>query len=377
MRTLYLHVGMHKTGTTSIQLTLDTHREALQAAGYSWFPNEDPNHSRAVYGAFADRPHRYHANRRLGAHTPQAAEAFADASRARLAAFLDDAPGPNLVISGEDIAMLQEPAKRRLLEFLRPRVDRIIVIGMVRPPRGFIASAIQQRIRGGRTLEDLADGRGTLPDYRRRFETFLTAAEVAETRLHLYVPDALRHGCSVATFLALIDAPEALYGRLEVVRANAGTSHLGVALMLAANEAVPVFLEDRSANPRRALRLVDFLDGLAGPRFAAPDALVAGFLREAAGDIAWMEARLGIAFPASETTPDPADSLRASDPRSLSWDEIRTLVQALNGLLRDRAGTRRADDAAQRRALTPEQEARRAARRAARLNGRPRGGDAA
>jgi hypothetical protein len=66
MRELFLHVGMHKTGTTSIQQTLHANRARLQRAGLSYFEAEETNHSRTVFSAFAEAPHLYHANRRQG-----------------------------------------------------------------------------------------------------------------------------------------------------------------------------------------------------------------------------------------------------------------------------------------------------------------------
>ncbi|MBY0334491.1 MAG: hypothetical protein K2X49_27860 [Acetobacteraceae bacterium] len=368
MRTLFLHVGMHKTGTTSIQQTLHAHQAALREAGLSWFADAEPNHSRVVFSAFTGAPHLYHVNRRHGLHRPADAAQHAAESRARLTAFLHGAPGPGLILSGEDIGMLGEAPIRRMLAAFRPHVERIVVIGMVRPPRGFIASAIQQRIRGGALLDGIEDG-GVMPHYRARFEPFLTAPEVAETRLHLYTPATLDGGCSVATFLRLVGAPAELYPRLAVVRANGGASRLGVVLSLAANRAVPIFRADGSANPERAARLVRFLDGLEGARFAAPAALVAPRLARAAEDVAWMERQLGTPFSAAETAiagtgmPEPGLD-------SLSGDELDSLVRGLNGLFREleeaRAARRRDGPEAPSRTPTAEQEARRAARRAQR-----------
>jgi hypothetical protein len=373
MRTLFLHVGMHKTGTTSIQQTLHTHQDALREAGFCWFAGAEPNHSRAVFSAFTEAPHTYHVNRRHGLHRPEDAAAHAAAMRAALLAFLAGAPGPGLILSGEDIAMLGEAAIRRMLGAFRPLVDRIVVIGMVRPPRSFIASAIQQRIRGGAPLEEEEDG-GVAPRYRDRFEPFLTAPEVAETRLHPYTPATLHQGCSVATFLRLVGAPESLHPHLAVARANASASRLGVVLAMAANEEVPVFLPDGRANPARTPRLARFLDGLPGPRFTPPEALIAPRLARAAADIAWMEHRLGAPFPPAETQPAPPGTPE-EDPRSLGWAELRTLAGAVNGLLREVAELRAARRGApagpapqegRPATLTPEQEARRAARRAQR-----------
>lgn len=404
MRELLLHVGMHKTGTSSIQQTLLAERAVLQEAGFSYL-DAGANHSRIVYSAFCEAPHLYHVNRRHGLHGVAEAAGFAAGCRDRLARFLAEAPGPRLVISGEDIGVLGRAGVARMLAAFRPLVDRIVVIGFVRPPLSFIASAIQQRIRGGSTLAEVSDG--VVPQYRHRFEPFRGAPEVAELRLQPYERAALASGCSVATFLQLCGAPPELYDRLTVDRANAGASRLGVVLALAANEAVPVFLPDGTANPARTPRLARFLDQLEGPRFAAPPALLAPHLARIAEDVAWMEAVLGRPFPEAETRLDPAALAAPGDALdALDRPEIEALARALNALLRDgeAAGLRRpraaaapavprpakarADAAAPAADAPPdgppagplgggrlspaEREARRAARRAARQgDGRP------
>ncbi len=385
MRELFLHVGMHKTGTTSIQQTLDAHATLLQEHGLSWFAADSPNHSRAVFSAFTEAPHRYHMNRRQGLHRPEDAAAFGAASRDALARFLAEAPGPRLVISGESISLLSPEAKQRMLAAFRPALDRITVIGFVRPPRSFIASAIQQHINGGQTLEQIR-GAQVAPHYRVRFEPFLSAPEVAETRLQLYTPQALDHGCSVATFLRLIGAPGALYPLLSVVRANPGGSHLSRVLSLAANAAVPVFGPDGSPNPGRASRLTRFLNDLAGPRYRVPERLIAEGLAENAEDIAWMERHLGIVFAEDEKRADPAGA--PDSPRPFDAAELGTLVVAVNDMLLQLDEARAARSAMARRTqrlglgdepdtvqpgpTVPRDElnVRRAARRAARMQER-------
>jgi hypothetical protein len=326
-RELLLHVGMHKTGTTSIQKTFGMHAAVLQEAGYYWYEGE--SHSRVVYSAFADQPQQYHLNRRAGLAQHEDALVYGASCRARLLSFLAEAPGPRLLISGEDIAMLRPPEVQRMLAAFRPLVDRITVIGFVRAPRSYIGSAIQEQVRGGAGRNATA-----VPQYRRRFAAFRDAPEVAELRLKLYAPESLLRGCSVATFLQVCGAPPELVERMEVRRANPSRSRLATVLLLAANDAVPVFLPDGTPNPERVPRLAGFLERLEGSKFQPPEALVVSQLHRAAEDIAWMEGVLGSPFADSEKAPQPADAVPVDDLDSLSGEELRVLVRALNGMLR-------------------------------------------
>ncbi len=330
MRELFLHVGMHKTGTSSIQQTLFDHGPKLQEFGLSYWGAE-PNHSVSVVAAFHEEPHLYHMNRRAGRHTPEAAAAWARECRARLEAWLAEAPGPKLILSGEDIALLSPAATEDLLDTIARHVGRITVLGFVRPPRSFMVSVFQQRVRGGSTLDDFGNGINTA--YRRRFRKYIGHPRIHALRFQLYERAALKGGCSIATFLDLLGAPEALYPQLALRQLNLTTSRLGVVLNLAANEAVPVFLPDGAANPDRSPMLARFLEDVTGRRLDLPAAMLAEWLRQARPDIAWMEGQLGQRFAAREREMPEVATGAEEDFRSLSWQEVQTLMGAVNLLL--------------------------------------------
>src|SRR3989304_5866607 len=65
---IILHVGLHKTGTSSIQETLflNENNKILKNHGFLYPKNWVPNHSIPVYSAFCDNPEKYHANIKLG-----------------------------------------------------------------------------------------------------------------------------------------------------------------------------------------------------------------------------------------------------------------------------------------------------------------------
>jgi hypothetical protein len=328
LRTLFLHVGMHKTGTSSIQQTLHAQREILPAFGFAYFPPER-NHSRAIASIVGDNPHRHAGNRLAGRHDREAAALYAAESREALQRFLAEEAAPNLIVSGEGIGMLGDPDIDRLLALLRPLVDRLVVVGLVRNPRPFLISATQQAVKAGRTLEELAGPAMRSPAYRKRFERFDRRPEVDEVRLRRYHPGHLVRGCSVATFLDMCGAPPALYDRLQVARENVTVSGTAVRALLVANEVVPVFLPDGSLNPGRARGLRRLLEGLPGERFTVPAALIDRAMAAAAADIAWMEQRLGARLDDDE----PPGEAGAEALRQFTAADVAALVRLLNDRL--------------------------------------------
>lgn len=343
MRQLFLHVGMHKTGTSSIQETLHHNQPVLAEAGYAYL-DQAINHSRLVYSAFAEAPQALPANRRAGIANAAAGAVFAATCRDQLLAFLGEAKQDRLILSGEAISLLGDAETEAMLQAFRARVDRIMVIGFVRPPRSFIVSAYQQRIRGGRS-GDTISGRFARPQYRRRFEKYLGVDQgndcLAKAVLQVYARAELRRGCSIATLLALVGAPEDLYGRLELRQQNAAVSRLTIALCLAANEAVPMLRPDGSRNPGRAAGLAPLFERLGGPRFELPAAILETHLHEHREDIAWMEKALGRRFADIEPSGPAAAPLASRDVPAvlrealsdLDGDELRQLVAGLNTYL--------------------------------------------
>ena len=78
LRTVILHIGIHKTGTSSIQDAFAGGRAALRAAGILYPASLPANHSHFLYNAFSAAPERYHANI---AHGRGRAEVAADVAR--------------------------------------------------------------------------------------------------------------------------------------------------------------------------------------------------------------------------------------------------------------------------------------------------------
>ncbi len=331
---LCLHVGLPKTGTSSIQVTLHAHRPVLAAAGITYMP-EAMNHSALLVDAFGVAAEGA-ARRRARPRQPGVAEA----ARRALQRFIAEAPPGKLIISGEAASALGPEATRHMLGFLRAEVDRLSVIAFVRPPRSAVPSIAQQRAKHGVTAGKLL--LPAVPNYRARIEPFLACADLAETILRLYAPGALREGCSVAEFLAACGVPPEVHARLRVRRVNASMSRAALVLLLAANAALP------PSDPSRAPRLTALLTGLPGQPFEVPpavmDRLVARPHKRA--EIAWIEARLGQPFAAFEAPPPERWARDAPHPADWAERALADLdaaeVAALRKMLTDLPATAQA-----------------------------------
>lgn len=279
-----LHIGMHKTGTTSIQRTLGS----LPSLGERHFYVDlgPPNHSVPLFQMFALAPHTHPALARRGVSAEQA-RAEGAALRESVSAQLR-AAGPHRtpVFSGEDMSSTSVEILRGLRDFLAAHGYRAAVRAYVRPAAGFISSSFQQRLK----VEPIRfSAEDNYPGYRRRFEPVESVFGRDAIRYWLFDPAQLAGGNAVTDFCQRCGLP--LPPPEAIVRANESLSRTAVALLYLQKHHAPP--EEPGPEAVRLLRRIQrVLQGIAGPRFVLGAALVEPVLREHAGDLAWMTERL-------------------------------------------------------------------------------------
>ncbi|MEY8117997.1 hypothetical protein AB9F26_06970 [Falsihalocynthiibacter sp. BN13B15] len=144
MKEVILHIGMHKTGSSSIQASLENYSD--DTTTYARF--EETNHSMALSTIFSETRYDYHLWKIVGLSKDE----IDDKKRHYLEVLEKDLVDPKferLIISGEGISMLLWEEKRSLLRFFKSRGIRVKVVCFVRAPNDFATSAIQERIKGG------------------------------------------------------------------------------------------------------------------------------------------------------------------------------------------------------------------------------------
>jgi hypothetical protein len=191
-----LHVGMHKTGTSSIQTMLYRH---LSDKRFHYANLEGENQSVPIYSLFCDQPEDYYIIRALG-WGPEEVAAYNDRNRKSLIdGFKSQRADIVELISGEDIGAMSVAELVRLKEFLDQYFTRIQIIAYIRSPASYIRSALQETIRDGNTRLDLAC---CDPNYMR-FQAFETIFGKENFILrpfmqkHLFENDVVKDFCHV------------------------------------------------------------------------------------------------------------------------------------------------------------------------------------
>lgn len=171
IKRIYLHVGVHKTATTSIQESFGEGSKILASNGYLYpifSRNNDiiVNHSEVFYSLFCEKPESYHMNIKKGFTSRKLINELHQSYRDQLVKQLEKFNGEYLILSGEDMSLLglKELQKLRhyLLEITNPKVH-IEVILFCRNPAVREKAHILQLVKGGYTLEQAFERNDALP----------------------------------------------------------------------------------------------------------------------------------------------------------------------------------------------------------------------
>ena len=313
MATIYIHVGAHKTATSSIQEGLKRYRTQLLLRGIQFpllpGPNGDlmENHSCLMYSLFGDEPAKYHINVGHGITTTEAALQLNAFYKECLTNEMNDFSGQALVLSGEDMILLGDSGIRRLRSFLLARLgpgSTVKVICYLRAPHDWFSSLVQQVVRGGAALEEAMTRR--FPNIRTHIEPFVDHFGKSNIIIRKF-EDAIAHeGGPVGHFLTQISEGFDT-SQIQSRSVNSGLSAEGVELVSALNKAYAAAGKGPPVGVAREY-LEPFL-GIRGAKFVVPQAVQERVWQEARESLKWIESSFGISMYEEFKSIEPAGAL--------------------------------------------------------------------
>jgi hypothetical protein len=322
--TIYIHAGMHKTGTTSIQTTLFRNRRWLQRHGANYLSISE-NHSTTLYPLFSAEPHRLPVNARKGFDTEEKAARRNAAIRKALTRALAANTSPRLVVSGEELLSLPPPGLSGLKQALAPHAGDLRAIVYVREPIGYVSSAFQEMLRNGFAWDALV-ANPPAPQYRR-IQKLIDAFGRDHVDIRVYDRARLHDGDLMADFLSAVGLEPRLAREFAPVRINRSLCHEAVLLVAALNRRYPTPYAG-ALNPAIDYEVFKILGAIEGRPFRCPAAVYRRLQPAVADDVAWLNETMGETVFSYEP---PADD--APEPGN---DETATsLAVALNELARD------------------------------------------
>jgi len=279
MSCVFLHIGMHKSGSTAIQsafVGFDDGKTRYADLGYE-------NHSIPFYTAYSGRHQNYHIWRASGLSV-QGIEAQKDMCRARIEAAVAGAGKRNLIISGEDISLLPRSAVVELEDLFAQYGCNVQVIVYVREPVSFVVSAIQQVIKDGTFHAGVPT-----PLYRERVEKFIEVFGAERVTVRVFDRARLHGNDIIKDFAKQVGVRAPRKGKND----NSSLSTEAVKIIYLMNQLVPVFGEQADLIQARR-RMIAHVSASFTGRFELPEALVTGIIN--AEDVEWLHSATGIDF---------------------------------------------------------------------------------
>lgn len=281
-----IHIGMRKTGTSSIQQSLVGFAD--DEFVYADI-NGHPNHGAALYSIVADDPRAlvFHQRRNEAAY-PLAA--YIEDVKAGLALAIEKSEGRTVIFSGEACSyMFKEAELARLRDYLSRWFTQIDVVAYVRSPVGYMESNFQQRIKDAARRLDLEVD---YFDYQGHFAMFDDVFGRENVHLWKFDPKSFVGRCVVQDFCSRLGIA---FPKDRIVRVNESLSREAVALLFAFRKYGTAW-GSTAMNGRENQQLVEQLRKIGGSKFRLSPEAVRPILDRNREDIEWMERRLGESF---------------------------------------------------------------------------------
>jgi hypothetical protein len=224
MKTLYLHLGYHKTGTTSIQDTLFLNSVFLEKNNYLYPKSLAKNHSIEIYNIFCSEAKNY---KKKGLLSSQEQVLKNQEITNNLINEVQNSNSENIIISGEGIIFLNKNELNSFKYFIQKELNitNIVVILSVREILSLNNSAFQQRIKSG----------GHIFVGYNKFSQYIAKVIEVFGKDNLKV-SSFETACShkdglVGYFCESISIPDKLISHLEIVKNNESISNKSLDLL--------------------------------------------------------------------------------------------------------------------------------------------------
>ena len=196
MQEVILHIGVHKTGTSSIQNAL--HKFDDGDTFYAQLGNN--NHSIAMHTIFSSDYRNFHIWKLQGI-TDQEIDNLRNKFLETLKAQMSRQDRRRLVICAEAICILKEAEKEKLVEFFTSNGVALKIICYFRNPASLAASAFQERVKAGKN-ETLLD---PYPSFEKILEPFERLLHQNDILIKYFSRENMEGKCVVKDFCSALN----------------------------------------------------------------------------------------------------------------------------------------------------------------------------
>lgn len=294
MKEVILHMGFHKSGSSSIQATCTRNRSILKKKGihYPVFIFRDKkitNHSIPIYSLFTPSPHTFHINIKWEVDAEEVNREY----REQLDEILSNEE--KIILSGESISALPEDSLFSLRKYIEERGFRITPVAFVRSPVSYQVSAAQERVKNGSTIvfgENYFPG-NKIKKLQSVFSENITFYPFKQVCDHDYGPAGF--------FLNLIGLAKRDLKKIQYSRTNTSLSDQATRLIAHINDLEPLYIADKKSggrmlNPNRSYKDTILLEKIGGNKYKPVLSEIQHILEKAAQENDWLKDNLGAEY---------------------------------------------------------------------------------
>ncbi|MEP5567048.1 MAG: hypothetical protein ABJN62_04375 [Halioglobus sp.] len=290
----YLHIGMGKTGSTSIQQVFWANAERLESNHGIHYPkvsvHPNPrgqlgNHSEPLLCMFHPNPESLRRNILIGNDTAAKAQNFASELRASFELGFQKSNARELLLSAEGIPTYTARAVWNLAKWLSHWCEEIRLVACLRHPADALSSQIQQRVNVGISLEEMYQDppfypyAGLLPRLEKSF---------FDRKIHIYdFAEAVEDDSGLANRLLREIGCDFELPKPESGEANTSMSQVATQLLDSLNRQYPLIV-DGKRNPARNGVELKWCRQMPGQKYRAPDNVYAALEERSAHDLQWI-----------------------------------------------------------------------------------------
>lgn len=318
MKQCIVHIGMPKTGTTSIQQSFCF---GLSDPAFRYLHWQRINCNSEMELLFVDSSASRYFSENLGWSARQIkqykARVVNDLGKILASTPADVRP----MISAEPSWRMQERAFTRLRTFMADRGYAVNIIAYIRPWKQWLESHFQQRIKGGRQIAFLSNDYAIQLDYRARIQMLDAIFGADQVQILNYAPKNFPEGCVVRDFCQQVGIRADL---VQIQRANDSLTLPAVQLLYAYRKFGPGYGSGPQASMEKYLLNQQVLQ-LGGPSVRFHSSVVEPLIQKLAPQRPWLEQRLGSAFTEDIYKADDRSCIREEAdlfdfaPATLDW----------------------------------------------------------
>lgn len=312
-----LHLGFHKTASTSIQEFLGAHIEMLAAHHYC-YPNFKMrgvnyyNHTVPIMGLFLQDSQPFAEYIRRGWNPSEV--------NAQFASYLDQCLASNqqILISGEGIPLLSQDELLSFKQKLESAGFKIRVIVFLREPVSLISSVVQQQVKGERDIETIIQ---TFNPNRESEKIKKLQSVFPAIEFHTFDHAIAAEDGPVGYFMRLLNIQPT--NNLTNLKINESSSAESIRLLSYVNKKAPFFLHNRINFIRTDGDVIPLL-GIGEDKFQLLRQEMHPIFNELIQERARIEALTGVKFSEGHNTLDAYPTVFQWQPAAIS-----ALIQAI------------------------------------------------